>query len=61
LEWHAASLQYRCGMLLQPMHYLPFIPQFLEPHAARYLGGIVIPMVRRWIAADTNCDSTAEL
>jgi hypothetical protein len=48
-------------MLLQPMHYLPFIPQFLEPHAARYLGGIVIPMVRRWIAADTNCDSTAEL
>lgn len=52
LEWQAEAMQYRCGMLLRPAHYLFLLPQRLAPW---FTGRI-----RRWIAADVACDSEVE-
>lgn len=53
LEWDAAGLQYRCGMLLQPARYLRWLPVRWQ----RRFGVVAA----RWIAAGTACDSEAEV
>ncbi|WP_295753635.1 hypothetical protein [Undibacterium sp.] len=53
LVWSAAKRQYRCGMLLEPSNYLRFLPRFAQK-PFRFL-------VARWIAADTACDSDAQV
>ena len=53
LVWLAPEQQYRCGMLLQPSHYLRYLPRSWQPWFRRVVG--------RWIAADTACDSSAEI
>ncbi|WMW79725.1 hypothetical protein RF679_13825 [Undibacterium cyanobacteriorum] len=53
LEWHSDGAHYRCGMLLHAKQYLKLLPQAFEP---RFQGWI-----RRWIAAGTACDSSAEI
>ena len=52
LEWHADLRQYRCGMLLNPEHYLPYLPLFASNWFRL--------RIRRWIAVETFCDSYVE-
>ncbi len=53
LEWQAETLQYRCGMLQRPAHYLFLLPLFFEKTFSS--------LVKRWIAAGVACDSDAEV
>lgn len=53
LEWHAEARHYRCGMLLHASRYLKILPRSFEPKFQAW--------IRRWIAADTACDSSAEV
>jgi hypothetical protein len=53
LEWNEDAMQYRCGMLQRPEHYARYLPTFLH-HKMRL-------WIRRWIAADTACDSDADV
>jgi hypothetical protein len=52
LLWDAAQQLYRCGMVLQPQSFVRFFPVFLS--------SIFSKLIRRWIAADTTCDSSAD-
>lgn len=49
LEWHEADTRYRCGALVSPARWLPWLPAPL----ARALA-------RRWIAAGRGCDAEFE-
>ncbi len=49
LQWAAADGHYRCGVLVQPKRWLPWLP-------ARWARGLA----RRWIAAGRGCDATIE-
>jgi len=51
--WSEEQHIYRCGMAIQPSHYLRYLPVFLET--------VFIKLIRRWIAADSACDSSAQL
>jgi len=53
LVWLADKQQYRCGLLLEPSNYLVILPRFAQ-RPFRFL-------VARWIAADTACDSDAQI
>lgn len=53
LEWQGDLAQYRCGMLLNPQRYVQFLPQLFAPIFRR--------LIKRWIAADTSCDSSASI
>jgi hypothetical protein len=44
---------YRCGLMLHPSKYLPYLPTSWQPWFGRLIG--------RWIAAQTACDSAAEV
>lgn len=50
LDWNAATRQYRCGVIVQPRRWLPFLPTALGRRLAR-----------RWIAASQGCDSDLEV
>jgi len=52
LEWDEAVSLYRCGMLRRPEYYVRTLPHFFR-HIMRRL-------VKRWIAADTACDTPDE-
>lgn len=52
LEWSAAQLRYRCGLLLSPGQYLGWLPQAAEKLASR--------LFARSIAAGKGCDCSAE-
>lgn len=51
LTWQAEEARYRCGLLMQPRHYL---------------GGLPLPesllkrLFARWIAAGNGCDCSAD-
>jgi hypothetical protein len=49
LQWVAAERHYRCGVLMAPRRWLPWLPA----RWARWL-------VQRWIAASQGCDATIE-
>ena len=53
LLWIASEARYRCGMLLEPRHFLGFLPPASEKLASRWLS--------RWIAAGQGCDCSAEV
>jgi hypothetical protein len=53
LEWSDAERRYHCGLLLQPTHYLSWLPRFFAPLASR--------LFTRWIAAGQGCDCNAEV
>jgi hypothetical protein len=46
LSWDASDDRYRCGVLVAPKRWLPWLP---ERWARR--------LVLRWIAASRGCDS----
>ncbi len=52
VEWHADVKQYRCGMLLRPVHYVRYLPLWFEARCRSW--------IRRWIAAGVACDSDAD-
>jgi len=52
LLWDAAQQMYRCGMVLQPQSFVRVFPIFLS--------SVFKKLIRRWIAADTVCDSSAD-
>jgi len=49
LVWSEAESRYRCGALVEPERY------------AGVLSPLLVSLARRWIAAGTGCDSTAEV
>jgi hypothetical protein len=53
LLWNEANRHYRCGMLVQASTYLPILPLSWQPAFSR--------LVVRWIAANTVCDSHADV
>lgn len=46
LQWHEGGGHYRCGVLMAPRRWLPWLP-------ARWAQGLT----RRWIAAGRGCDA----
>lgn len=49
LEWDAQAKRYLCGMVMQPSHYLSWLPSRFNLIATR--------VFKRWIAADQHCDA----
>lgn len=52
LTWQADEARYRCGLLLQPTHYLGGLPL---PE------GLLKKLFARWIAAGRGCDCSADV
>ncbi len=53
LLWSDQKQRYFCGLVLQPANYLRYLPNWLAPRFSAYAASR--------IAANTSCDSPAEL
>ena len=52
LRWNEEATRYQCGMLMQPTHYLRWLPLRWETSFSQ--------LVSRWIASGIGCDSDAD-
>jgi hypothetical protein len=46
LRWDVPEQRYRCGVLAEPLRWIPWLP-----------GALTRRLARRWIAAARGCDS----
>ena len=46
LDWDAAGARYRCGAIVTPGRWLPWLP-----------AGLARRLAMRWVAAERGCDS----
>jgi hypothetical protein len=53
LIWKADDARYRCGLIEQPLVYLPAALQWAAP--------LVAKIAHRYISAGTGCDSSADI
>lgn len=53
LVWHEDTKHYRCGMVSEPSHFVKWLPKRMDKIASK--------VFKRWIAADTVCDSNVEM
>lgn len=53
LRWSDEAQRYWCGMVVQPSHYLRWLPMRLDAWFSK--------RVLRWIAANQACDFNAEM
>lgn len=51
LHWQVATQQYRCGLMLDPEPYLPWLPRWGVPLFQR--------LARRYLALGSGCDADA--
>jgi len=49
LEWSEVEKRYFCGMVMEPSHYLRWLPKSTNQ--------FLIKIFKRWIAADQHCDA----
>ena len=53
LLWNDPDSRYECGMLRQPLRWLPWLPAWLAPQASR--------LIARLIASGCGCDADLEV
>nr|WP_316638587.1 hypothetical protein [uncultured Roseateles sp.] len=53
LLWSDEQARYRCGMVVEPQQFLPWLPVWLQPLAARW--------ARRLISAGKGCDAALQI
>lgn len=53
LLWSDEQARYRCGMVVAPRRFMPWLPALLQPLAARW--------ARRLISAGKGCDAALQI